>query len=279
MVSPNILWYLHTEKEIQFSKEWINEIFGYGKEYFIGSNDIVNNNTVIVVSSENRDDNFSSLIKQYNERDLNYIVLHLSDEGYSHDVSYYNICKNVVRNYYSEQYHKEYNVSTIPLGYKTGIKRVKSDKSYKVNFIGQVKSDRLKMMDEFRDMDNSYFRLTSYWNDEKFGLCAEDYSVILSSSDFTLCPMGWINMDSFRICESLQCNSIPVVVRTQKGEDYFENVFGKNHPFIISNTWKENREKIDNMSKEDIQSKKTEVSKFWNDFKYDLKNKFKSIWK
>lgn len=279
MISPNILWYLHTEKEIQFSKDWINEIFGYSSEYFIDSSDIVKNNTIIVVSSEKKDDDFISLIDQYNQRDFNYLVLHLSDEGYSHDISYYNICKNVVRNYYSEQYHQKYNVTTIPLGYKTGVKYYESDKKYKVNFIGQAKSDRLEMMDEFRDMDDSFFRLTSLWNDEKFGLKADDYSKILSSSDFTLCPMGWINMDSFRICESLECNSIPIIVTDKNEADYFENVFGKNHPFIISNTWKENRIKIDNMTEEDIRLKKIEVSNFWSDFKYNLKNKFGSIWK
>ena len=72
------------------------------------------------------------------------------------------------------------------------------------------------------------------WGDPN-GLNVEQFSQVLSSSKYTLCPRGWISLDSFRLNEALECGSIPVSILDYDGSDYFYKIYGE-HPFIIGSS-------------------------------------------
>ena len=266
---------MDTKDEVAFSHEYISEFFdGIPYEHHYDLNrkyDIHKNNAVIVYGSEKYNPEFIRYIEEYNVLGYNYIIIHLSDESYKHDISYYKIAKKVFRTYYNIEYTEKYNVETIPLGYKSGIVRYNKDEiKYLFNFIGQMKTNRYDMLDVFKKTSYNYFvHLTNQWNDPN-SINGKEYYNVLSDSLFTLCPMGWINMDSFRICEALEMGSIPIVLRDVSKYDYYKNVFGE-HPFIIGDTWEEVYDRIENMCETDYIQYRENVLYWYKGFKYDLK--------
>jgi hypothetical protein len=274
-MSINIVWCLKTELEIEFSRDWLKEILGFDNEIIQHNEnkyDAFLDKSFIVCCTEKKSEKLEDYIKKYNDLGLKYCVVHLSDEAYEHNIDFYDISKSVIRNYHNEEYSKRFpNLKSFPLGYKTGIRvNPELEKTYKFNFVGQLKSDRCLMKESF-ESDETFFRFTQSWNDERFGLDIKKYSNILSSSCFTLCPRGWLNLDSFRICESLECGSIPISILDHDGTDYFKNVFG-DHPFIIGKDWVDARRIADNMSQSDIIKKYVEIDSYWESFKSNLKS-------
>jgi hypothetical protein len=269
----NIIWCLESQDEIDFSRDWLKEILGFEKEYFLIPDfkyNIFTDNSFIVFSSEKKSEKFETYLQEWNNKGLNYSVVHLSDEAYSHNYDFYRIAKKVIRNYYHAKYlNPNRNVKFFPLGYKSGLKPVIRERNFKYNFVGQLKSDRYEMKSCF-DGSGTFYRFTQKWNDNVFGMNILEYSEVLSSSIFTLCPRGWVNLDSFRICEALECGSIPIVVLDNDGSDYYQNIF-PNHPFIISSSWKENYEIAENMDPEEIFNKQLETKNYWDDLKGSLK--------
>jgi hypothetical protein len=272
----NLIWCVKTQYEVDFSFNWINEIFS---EFEIKHHyDITNNfdkfidNSIIIVSvGKESNTRLIDYIKNYNDKDLKYTILHLSDEAFEQNIDFYRSSVKIIRNYYNEDYVRKYNILTIPLGYQTNVKYTDNEKSVNVNFIGQLKSDRNEMLINFNQIDSKFIHLTRMWNDPQ-GLNTEQYSEVLSKSSFTLCPRGWISLDSFRINEALECKSIPVSILDNDGSDYFEKIYGK-HPFIIGKDWSDSYDKV---ISQNIEEKSKEVIFWWNDFKNNLKIKLKN---
>lgn len=268
----NIIWCVKTQIEVDFSNDWLKEVLQFKFEHFDKERnfDKFINGSYIAWANQEKNDDFINYINKYNELGYDYTIVHLSDEAYEQDISFYDVSKKIIRNYYNSDYSSKYNILTIPLGYKKDLKFVESKKDIVFNFVGQPKSDRLEMVEKFKNINPNFIRLTNSWNDTNTGLSTSDYSSVLSRSIFTLCPMGWVNMDSFRICESLECKSIPVTVKS-KGVDYFQNIF-PNHPFIIGDNWEDASKKvIELLNTNNIESKIEEVSNYWVNNKEGLK--------
>ena len=244
----NIVWCLTSDIEINFSRDWILEVFSKFKikEHIDKDLNFDNmfDNSLIVVSNVKQQDRFIQYLNSMSN--MNYSVLHLSDEIFNHDVTFYKYAKKIIRTLYSDSYTELYNVFTIPVGYKTGTKRFDLEKKYLFNFIGQVKSDRAEMLNIFHTTQPNFIYLTYQWDDPN-SVKNPEYSQILSSSYFTLCPRGWDGtpIESFRLSESLQCGSIPVSI-LDNGRDYFNLVFGENHPFIVGVDWSDALHKMKN---------------------------------
>lgn len=62
-----------------------------------------------------------------------------------------------------------------------------------------------------------------------------DYMQILRDSVFVPCPMGNVNLDSFRVYEALQCGAIPILER-RATLDYFTRMMGS-HPLPTFADW------------------------------------------
>ncbi len=274
----NIIWCLKSDTEIEFSRDWILEVFSKFeiKEHFdreLNFN-IRLDNSLIVVSNVSDQNKLIEYLKSIN--DTNYSMLHLSDEIFNHDVTFYKYAKKVIRTLYSDKYTELYNTITIPVGYKSGTGKVESEKKYLFNFIGQIKSDRSIMINTFKDTNPNFIYLTNQWDDPR-AIINPEYSMILSESYFTLCPRGWDGtpIESFRLSESLQCGSIPVSI-LDNGRDYFKLVFGDNHPFIVGDNWVDAFNKVKCVN--NLQDKLDEVQDWWINFKHNLQNRMLNLY-
>jgi hypothetical protein len=273
----NLIWLVKTDYEVAFSFDWIKNIFSnflIKNHYDIENKfDLFVDNSILIVSvGKEPNTRLIDYINGYNSLNLNYSILHLSDEAFEQNIDFYNTSKKIIRNYYNKEYIEKYNILTIPLGYQSGIKKVDLDKDLDINFVGQLKSDRYEMLNTFNSVDKKYVLLTQRWADPN-GLGVKDFSNILSRSYFTLCPRGWISLDSFRINEALESGSIPVSVLDNDGSDYFTKIYG-DHPFIIGKNWNDSFEKMKDSNKEQLSYL---CSKWWDNYKKSLKVKIEDF--
>lgn len=279
-MTTNLIWLVRSEYEVYFSFDWIQNIFSSSeiRNYYDINNkfDLFLDNSVLIVSvTKDPNNRLMEYIDKYNSIGMNYTILHLSDEAFEQNVDFYNISNKIIRNYYNKEYVNRYkNIMTIPLGYQTNIRKISSVKEISVNFIGQLKSDRYEMMRSFSSEENKFIHLTKMWGDPN-GLNTSQFSSILSKSWFTLCPRGWISLDSFRINEALECGSTPISILDTDGTDYFEKVYG-DHPFIIGKDWIDAFDKYKSINKEEINKK---CENWWGSFKESLKFKIKDFTK
>jgi hypothetical protein len=277
MEELNLIWCVRSQYEVDFSWNWICEIFSnfsIKHHYDIDNrfDKVLDNSIIIVCVKREPNPNLIEYIEKFNNQDKNYSILHLSDEALDQNVDFYSVSKRIIRNYFCKEYSEKFNVMTIPLGYQSGIKRVEINKSLFFNFVGQMKSDREIMLRIFSQISNNYIYLTRQWGDPN-GLNVQNFSQVLSSSLYTLCPRGWICLDSFRINEALECGSIPVSVLDSNGEDYFEKVYGL-HPFVIGKDW---QDAFDKVVRIDHKSKFEEINLWWSFYKQNLKDKLKKF--
>ena len=271
----NLIWCLKSKYEIDFSFNWINEIFSECDiihHYDIENkfDKFIDNSILIVCVNDEPNHRLIDYINQYNSKNLNYVVLHLSDEAFEQNIDFYSVSKKILRNYFKKEYVEKFNIMTIPLGYQTGIKYIESPRIHDINFVGQLKSDRYEMLSKFQHINNKFFHFTRMWGDPS-GLNVNQFSEVLSRSNFTLCPRGWISLDSFRINEALECNSIPISILEKDGTDYFQNVYGT-HPFIIGSDWNDAYSKMISCV---VETKRVEITDWWKNFKQELKIKIK----
>jgi hypothetical protein len=273
----NMIWCVKSQYEKNFSLNWIEEIFSKFEithiDDFENRFQTFENNSVIIVSvGKDSNNSLISYIQEYNKLNLNYSILHLSDEAFEQNIDFYDVSRKIIRNYYNEEYTKKFNLMTIPLGYQSGVKKNQTDKTIEVNFVGQLKSDRYEMLNTFKVLPNSYFYLTRMWNDPD-SLNLTQYSEVLSRSWFTLCPRGWISLDSFRINEALECGSIPVSIFEKDGTDYFEKIYG-DHPFIVAKDWNDVKNQCSNVDKRLLNQK---VNEWFVNFKSELRKKLQNF--
>lgn len=205
--------------------------------------DLYIENSLIIYSSDERElnKNLRNYFETYKSRGIKFNLFHISNEQLRHNCDYYDYAEIVLRNYYDEKIIKN-NVFTVPLGYKGGIKNRNetylnfSQKKYDFCFIGQLKNDRLDLVRQISKSNKVFLHITNKW-DCPTSISSKDMGDIYSSTLLVPCPMGNVNIDSFRICEVLESGSIPVI-KKYNGNDYFEKIFGK-HPIPIVNEWNE----------------------------------------
>jgi len=232
-------------------------------------------NSLIIYSSDERelDNNLLNYFENYKNKGIKFNLFHISNECLNHNFNYYDYAEVVLRNYYDERIDKE-NVLTVPLGYKGGIKNRNKDylrsdqKKYDFSFVGQLKNDRFNLVSEISKFDRVFIHKTNKW-DCPTSIGPVEMGEIYSSTLLVPCPMGNINIDSFRICEVLESGSIPII-KKYNGYDYFEKIFGE-HPIPIVNDWNE----ITNVYDKILVNPDYEIEKI-NNWYYDFKNKLRT---
>ncbi|WP_222930216.1 hypothetical protein [Synechococcus sp. A15-60] len=120
-------------------------------------------------------------------------------------------------------------------------------------FAGQPKSDRLEMLKCFDGLKRGQVVLTDqgFSEDHKkvTALNSKEYFSLLRNSLFTPCPLGWVNIETYRFYEALQAGSIPVVLKNASPDlsdvSYWEAKFEchQKPPFVQASTWDEARER------------------------------------
>ena len=203
-------------------------------------NEIINNNILV----------FSSNIYSYEEikkivlRIKPIIIVHLSDEfgnrpEYTNLASYTKLLLHQHHFGYHYPYNNYKNIIQIPLGYMSGMFNNKkpfdfkckslSERKYKWSFIGNMKQDRLEIIDKFSKKFNEKFVGNNITSSEMLN--------IYNDSIFIPNGRGFNRVDCFRIYEAILSGSIPIIVCD---ESEFNDTFYYNNdipPFILEKTW------------------------------------------
>ena len=246
----NLLWKTEVGNQTSFERQFIDYLFDLNISDLEEINGLQReNNQVVAVYSSNDRVLKESLFDYIRSHDNLYLV-HLSNESLMHDGSYYKYSKGVLRSYFDPGVKFD-NVFAIPLGYQTGFKRdaklnLKSDASNWIwVFVGQLKSDRLKMVNALSNLQPNFLKPTSQFGGGGSGFSVNQMIDLYESTTFVPCPSGNINPDTFRVMESLECGCIPVVVKFY-GIDYFKYIYG-DHPFIVGKNWNDAALQIDEL--------------------------------
>jgi hypothetical protein len=202
-----------------------------------------------------------SIVKKTNPK----IIVCLSDEFIGEDLSCFNelgnYCDLFLRNYHHPNYTYTSNTLHIPLGYTNGCKIFTEPKQLNWSFLGDIKTDRQEMINEFRNIPKHFVGKS---------ISKELMSKIYSKSIFVPCGRGNSSLDCFRLYEASMNGAIPVVVGS-KEEIEGTFMYEENPPWVFAETWKDAVQKCESMLDFNIDS--TSVLNWWGNRIQNIKNK------
>ncbi len=280
----NLIWLFDAHYYCEY--DWLQEIFSevsYNLNELIDKNyEIVMDNSIIFIPCPD-EEKYQQYFAKFRERGYKYGVVHISDEAYAHRTDFYSGAVFVLRNYWHEQFSQE-NVRAIPLGYKNEFWRNCSNKQiadafhrkYTWSFAGQIKkSTRESMASNMRKVPGYFLHEIESFNGPN-SLPIGEYRDILLQTLFVPCPMGFTNLDSFRLYEALECGCLPIVEKTPS--DYFANLLGK-YPFISVNSWEEAPGRIEDLlaNPECLEQIRKDCYEWWMNYKSSLKKQIARI--
>lgn len=138
--------------------------------------------------------------------------------------------------------------------------------------MGQIhkQGDRAEMIDSLKKTDQNFFyNINESWQSSD-SLSVSSYREVLENSLFSICPRGNSSVDTFRLYESIEAGSIPIVVR----DEYWKKLFGENHPLIECGSWDKALKDMLKLNKNDqfIKDYRIILNKWWNIQKLKIKN-------
>ena len=252
---------------------WIQEILKKTEYKIIENEESIEKNDVLIIV----DSNPEKKIKLYNRLRLScskILLFHLGDESGANDLTeIYNICDFVWRTFCSNKYFKNDKIQCIPIGYKSGlINKNKDKREYKWAFTGTPhKTSRHDLLYQLSDIKPFFCHKTEKFNTKIISV--EEMSEILSSTEFIPCPNGFFHPETYRLYEALQCGCIPIVENAYK---YYDRLFPDN-PFIQVEKWVDAKPMVKGWGKDQINKKKEECIKWWNNYKIKLQKSANNI--
>jgi hypothetical protein len=212
-------------------------------------------------------------------RSRNAWLLHLSDETYEGGYAHYACFRGVFRNYWSGIFNPR-RVMQIPLGYAVGLVRppiLVRDRPWLWSFLGDGnRGSRPNMLKAFRSLEPAYVHSTG-GPAPKPRLGRPEYSQVVSDSIFVPCPMGNVNLDTFRVYEALECGAVPILEK-RSTLDYFAELFG-NHPLPTFLRWTDAAQAValwrDNP--EELERLRQTCMQWWSSYKTRLQSRIQEF--
>ncbi|KAI3438873.1 hypothetical protein D9Q98_001289 [Chlorella vulgaris] len=112
------------------------------------------------------------------------------------------------------------------------------------------------------------------------GLATAAYRDTLLSSRFVLCPLGHVNLDTFRLYEALEAGAIPVSMSTNPmliglnySGPYWPLVFGSDAPWVVADTWEAAYAEVSALLAgpvHQLEQRRQRVLAFWQQHKEDV---------
>lgn len=141
------------------------------------------------------------------------------------------------------------NVRYIPLGY-TDKMAVHNDgraisivnRKYKWSFCGDpFKSDRKEMIENMSQVGTGFVHEYHGFMTEK-SLSGKEYWEVMSQSVYVPCPIGNMNIDTYRLFEALEAGAIPIVPKAQAWQPFnYYRLLLNDNPIPSFSNWKEAR--------------------------------------
>ncbi len=254
------------------SKKWIYELLENVEfeEVEKITNDISNQKIIIVDSEIPKKQNFYlNLFKNF--KDI--YLFHLGDEGgKEYNESFYSNFKHIFRPFYLNKFSTNKKITPIPIGYKTGFDNKVidvSNKKYVWSFMGTIHgASRFDLIHQFQNIKPNFINVTKKFSGEKT-LSSMEYYDVLKNCIFSFVPHGYIHPETYRLYESLECGSIPII---ENPYNFFNTIY-PNNPFFSISIWSEGnkiiKELIDNKKK--LNQVSNEILHWWQEYKKVLK--------
>ena len=270
--------------------DWIKELFfdNVSRYVYYTDNSIDYSNKLFIVINSHFINTFVSFFNNKLQKHKFYLIV-ISDEGYTFPLQIYNI-PNILYIFNTQKPTHIYvnNMIHITLGYKQGLFKDKSSldvqrntkREYIWSFCGQVsKSGRKRVVDKISHIKPNYIHTnTSYGSSDCLDVVS--YRTILENTIIVPCLPGFVNIDTFRLYEALECGCIPIVLKYNsnfdKNNEYFKIILGE-HPLPTINNTDELNSKINELLANDFEKKRVEIYTWYNNFKDLLKLQIKEI--
>ena len=236
------------EQNIEFSKlyesNWLYELFGRPKLIELQKVKFDMPPPVekpICLVMKTHIESYKKLFAYYEANNIQYVVLHLSDEHDNDDISFYDntCCVKVIRNYTRPNLNEK--VLVIPLGYhftlRNGIDNPLAHtpqlpfRSNAWCFFGTNWNNRGALLEPLKNIGNYKCKLFDQWNHPE-NLSREEYCATLLDSVFVPC-IGGNNPETFRLYEALECGCIPIIVN----DNPYYNYITKYIPLLNITSW------------------------------------------
>lgn len=262
-------------------REWIDEIFGpfIAEHVTDGKHEVVLDNAILL-------DAFTYCFDPAyyaRFRGKNAFLVDFLDENYEGGrYELYRNFRGVFRCFWSGAF-VEGHVRKLPLGYGKGMARGEraltpaSRRRYVWSFIGEAsKSTRPDAMRALGRIEPHFLFST---NDvpglailNRVGgrprrFAPEEFTQVLLDSAFSPCPMGNVNIECFRVYESLEWGAIPIVEK-RATLDYYRQLLG-DHPMPTVRSWAEAARLITRMMRnpDDMDALQQQCLAWWAEYK------------
>ena len=292
----DVIWATGRDFVVDWESSWISELLGDVpfKIRNLQTYDDISNNAPLIVVNHNID--YIRYLAQYETQRLPFGLIHLSDEYINDDIRPYSftMCKFVFRNIYRMDAALTPKVTHFALGYKYDLwAGIPDRETYKLNmrknndqrkrytwsFAGGVRDNRRTTLAAFATIEPNkvVIETGNSYNSPVTGLSSSDYRDLMIVSDFVLCPIGNISVDSFRTYEALECGAVPIV--QDDGTGYWRSILNTSYdpPFVIGSIQETVAIVKDLLQDRDALEKKRQAcSNFWSAYKLITANTLKN---
>ena len=209
--------------DLLYEKKWLIEMLGNPDIIEIQRTSIDDTLTVknpIFIILSNQYEEYIELFKSYEEKGIEFSVIHLSDEYCTDDISYYDYtsCKSVIRNYIRPGLPSK--VIVLPLGYHRGFQNGITEPYERTpqipfrtkiwSFFGTNWKNREAILEPLKAIEKHNLVLYNGWNDPN-NIGEQEYLSNLLDTLFVPCITG-NNTETYRFYEALECGCIPILV-------------------------------------------------------------------
>lgn len=294
-----VYWLTHTPWQMDWESNWIQGLLANAdfeteienvKDFRTCSP-----NSIVVF---NKSLPYVEYLQQYEQRDFSFVGIHLSDEylNDAYKVYTYKSCKAIFRNYYHAVLQQYPKVTTFALGYKLGFwdnykgssPERKSNRQYAWSFAGASKNEiRKKSIEIFEEIKPNFVRYETgnSFENPLTGLDTETYRNVMLDSKFVVCPMGNVNLDTFRLYECLEAGAVPVALSKTSSQQYEPSYFQRLFDVIMENkeiisfvcedSWEKCKTKMLELGSDDqlYEDTRHRVCAFWKRYKDSLRKK------
>jgi GR25 family glycosyltransferase involved in LPS biosynthesis len=288
-------WHMYEINPVFYECQWLDNIFPKPLEYkkFSEIQSLLETEGIPLVIYQripHKDVGglYRTIVEMFESAGKQLILLHLSDEFGTDDISFYNsrAIKAVIRNYWRPNLPS--NVYLVPLGYANGrgAKHMPPSPAFKDRanifmFSGSLdrvgRDEALKKLTVLQPND---IHVREKWSDAE-PQNAQAYNTSMRNAKFVPCFRGSKALESFRVYEALEHGAIPIYVpqeSTSACVDEFKEQFGQN-PLLGFPSWEVATNMLPKLAAntEVMEKHRLVLQKWWSDKKDEVCRKIAAL--